>query len=85
LQIEFEWDPAKAASNRVKHGVDFQEAMEVFADPLALSRPDDDASVGEERWVTMGRSAQGRLLVIVHTHSDFLDDQTSSMIGWRSG
>ena len=68
-RLLFGWDPAKAASNVVKHKVTFERAMAVFHDPLALSRTDDD-SVGEERWITLGRAAAGELLVVVHTYDD---------------
>lgn len=64
---EFEWDDAKAAGNLAKHGVDFNEAMDVFLDPLLMTRYDEDHSEDEERWVSLGRSAQGRLLLVVHT------------------
>ena len=66
---EFEWDDAKAASNRTKHGVDFNEAMGVMLDPLLMTRLDEEHSDDEERWVSLGRSEQGRLLVVVHTFS----------------
>lgn len=64
---EFEWDDAKAESNRAKHGVAFSEAMDVFLDPLMMTRFDEDHSEDEERWVSLGRSAEGRLFVVVHT------------------
>jgi uncharacterized protein len=64
---EFEWDDAKAASNLAKHGVDFIHAMAVIGDPLALTMFDTEHSNDEERWVSVGRSAQGALLVVVHT------------------
>lgn len=64
---EFEWDDAKAAGNLAKHGVDFNEAMDVFLDPLLMTRYDEDHSEDEERWVSLGRPAQGRLLLVVHT------------------
>lgn len=67
VDYEFEWDDAKAEVNRRKHGVEFLEAMSVLADPLALTRFDDAHSDEEDRWVTLGRSAQDRLLVVVHT------------------
>ena len=67
MQVEFDWDPVKAASNLAKHGVSFEEAMAVFADPLALSRLDENHGATEERWVTMGE-ARGRLLLAVHTY-----------------
>ena len=54
MQVEFDWDPVKAASNLAKHGVSFQDAITVFADPLALSRLDENHGATEERWVAMG-------------------------------
>ena len=65
--MEFVWDEAKAEANQNKHGVSFAEAMTVFADPLALTGYDPDHSSGEDRYITMGGSADGRLLVISHT------------------
>lgn len=71
--FEFDWDPTKAESNRRKHGVSFDEAMTIFADPLTLSRLDDVSGESEERWITMGRSSNGRLMVVVHTYADLPD------------
>ncbi len=65
--MEFEWDDAKAESNERKHGVSFAEAMTVFADPLSLTGYDPDHSDEEDRYITMGTSATGRLLVVSHT------------------
>lgn len=65
--MEFEWDEDKAASNERKHGVSFLEAQTVFADPLALTGFDPDHSDEEDRYLTMGTSLDGRLLVIAHT------------------
>jgi uncharacterized DUF497 family protein len=79
VRLEFDWDPAKAASNRVKHGVSFDEAMTVFADPLALSRLDVESAV-EERWVTLGMSGPSRSLVVVHTHIERTDDRITIRI-----
>lgn len=73
-RIEFDWDPVKATSNLSKHRVTFDEAMTVFADKLALSKLDDDTTPIEERWATIGMSASGRLLVVVHTHVDATPD-----------
>ena len=66
---EFEWDDAKAASNLAKHGVDFMDAMGVLLDPLLMTRFDDEHSEDEERWVSLGRAANGALLLVVHTFS----------------
>ena len=64
--MEFEWDPEKAASNRRKHEVTFQQAATVFGDPLATTFPDPDHSVREHRSVTIGMSEDRRLLVVAH-------------------
>lgn len=63
----FAWDPDKAATNLKKHGVDFREAATVFDDPLSTTFPDDDHSTSEHRFLTIGMSAPGRLLVVAHT------------------
>ena len=68
--MEFEWDDAKAESNLLKHGVSFAEAMSVFADDLALTAYDPDHSDDEDRYITMGLSADGRLLIVSHTDRD---------------
>lgn len=80
MRIEFDWDPAKARSNLAKHGVSFEEAMTVFADPLALSRPDDDHGGGEERWITLGRAVTAAFLLVVHTHVELTEDRVSVRI-----
>lgn len=63
----FEWDPGKATSNKEKHGVSFEEAATVFRDPRALTIFDLDHSQAENRWVTLGISSTGKVLVICHT------------------
>lgn len=65
--LKFDWDEAKAASNVTKHGVSFEEAASVFGDPLALTFPDPDHSVGEKRLLTFGVSYEDRLLMVVHS------------------
>jgi uncharacterized protein len=76
VRIDFDWDPAKAASNTAKHGVTFDEAMTVFRDPLSRSILDSDHGSGEERWVTLGETSTGNLLVVVHTWTDVESDRT---------
>jgi uncharacterized DUF497 family protein len=73
VRIEFDWDPIKAASNAVKHGVTFEDAMTVFRDPLARSIVDHGS---EERWVTIGETATGNLLVVVHTWAEIDADHS---------
>lgn len=65
--MQIVWDARKAAANKKKHGVSFEEAATVFADPLSLTGADPDHSVGEHRWITYGESARCRLLVVAHT------------------
>jgi len=65
--VEFVWDWAKARSNTRKHGVTFEEAATVFADPLELTIRDPNHSVDEDRWVSVGTSASERLLVVGYT------------------
>lgn len=64
--IEFEWDPDKAESNEKKHAVVFSEAATVFGDPLSITLPDPDHSIGEERFITIGLSRFGNLLIVSH-------------------
>ena len=75
MRYDFEWDPQKAKSNFHKHGVSFEEAVTVFKDPNALSIFDDEHSIKEERWITLGISSSGKLLVICHTFQE-LDSKT---------
>ena len=63
--MAYEWDRGKAAANRLKHGVDFAEAVTVFSDELA--RTIDELSADEPRFVTMGASAAGPILVVAYT------------------
>ena len=63
----FEWDPHKAQRNLQKHRISFERAAQVFLDPTALSIPDEEHSLREERWITMAKDSQGIVLVVVHT------------------
>ena len=67
INCTFEWDPRKAHENRDKHDVAFDEAATIFRDPKALSIFDPDHSETEDRWITMGISEKGRLLIVIHT------------------
>jgi uncharacterized DUF497 family protein len=63
----FEWDPDKDNLNLRKQGVSFHEAATVFADLLSVTYHDPDHSLTEERYITVGTSQSGRLLIIAHT------------------
>ena len=65
--MKFEWDSYKAASNKSKHGITFEEASTVLADFLSITIPDPLHPGNEERSVTIGQSEKQRLLVVVHT------------------
>jgi len=65
--MTFEWDNEKAAKNLAKHGVSFDEAETVFADPFAGIAPDPDHSERERREIAVGLSAAGRLLLVSFT------------------
>jgi uncharacterized DUF497 family protein len=67
MSLRFEWDPDKAATNERKHRVSFIEASTAFSDPHSISVPEPDHSVGEARWLLLGLSSRGRLLVVGHT------------------
>jgi uncharacterized DUF497 family protein len=65
--LRVEWHGPKAAANRVKHKVTFEEASTVFADPLGRIADDPRHSEGEERFVLLGQSDRHRLLVVMFT------------------
>lgn len=65
--MNFEWDENKATSNLSKHGVSFEEAKTVFNDPLYVDFYDPDHSEREERYLIVGESEQGRLLIVSYT------------------
>jgi uncharacterized protein len=66
--LRFEWDAVKAATNRRKHGVSFEEARSVFVDEEALLIADPEHSESEDRFVLLGLSARIRVLVVVHAY-----------------
>jgi uncharacterized DUF497 family protein len=66
--LRFEWDAVKAATNRRKHGVSFEEARSVFLDEEALLIADPEHSESEDRFVLLGLSARIRVLVVVHAY-----------------
>jgi uncharacterized DUF497 family protein len=70
MDFDFEWDPGKATSNMQKHGVTFEEAATVMRDPRAMNMYDPDHSESEDRWITIGLSSSGRLLVVCHTFNE---------------
>jgi len=68
--MRFEWSKEKNKQNSQKHGVSFEEAQEIFNDPLHLSFIDERYSYFEERWITIGQSKRHKLLVAANLHYD---------------
>ena len=79
--MRIEWDPAKAEANLRGHGVEFPEAATVLEDELALTR-EDPAALGEQRFVTLGRSGLGNLLVLVYTYRE--PDKIRIISAWKA-
>jgi len=67
MKLNFEWDEEKAAENYHKHGVSFEEGITVFYDPLSISIEDPDHSINEQRYIDIGASENGRVLVVSYT------------------
>lgn len=66
-ELQFTWDPAKSEANAEKHGISFEEAATTWLDPFAIERFDDAHSQEEERWLRIGSSLRGALLVVWST------------------
>jgi uncharacterized DUF497 family protein len=79
--MTFDWDPAKDASNRVKHWVGFETAQLVFDDPHAISALDRVVD-GEERWQTIGVT-HGEMLLVVHADGGYGDEEIIRIISAR--
>ena len=70
MALTFEWDENKAATNKQKHSVGFDEAVTVFGDPDALTIFDDDYARDEDRFITIGLSNRNRVLIVVYTERE---------------
>jgi hypothetical protein len=67
MKLNFEWDEEKAKANLKKHRVSFDEATTVFIDPFSMTISDPNHSVDEQRYIDLGSSDKGRVLVVVYT------------------
>jgi hypothetical protein len=67
MGLLFEWDPRKAQLNIKRHGISFDEASTAFSDPLSRTIDDPLQTQDEDRFVLIGQSVKGRLLVVVHS------------------
>jgi uncharacterized DUF497 family protein len=80
MHYHFEWDSVKAKANKLKHGVSFEEAAEIFLDPLQLSIPDNNHNGSEERWITLGHTQSQHLRLVVHTFVSYQHEQVNIRI-----
>lgn len=83
LNKTFEWDVDKAAANVAKHGVSFEEAATVFLDADSLDGPDVEHSAAEARWLRLGRSAAGRVLMVAYTQRRRANGEAIRLISAR--
>jgi len=83
MSLCFEWDAAKAAANLRKHGISFELAVRVFADPLAISHQ-DRIEGDEQRWQTLGMADGVLLLLVAHTVRDEDDGEIIRIISARA-
>lgn len=81
--MKFEWDPEKEKTNRRKHKVTFLEACYVFADKYMLTLYDGEHPGNEDRWITIGQSLIGSVLVVVHTYRKIRGKESVRMISAR--
>ena len=76
MEMEFEWDPSKAASNFEKHNIDFIDAITVFRDPARKESDVTKLKYGEQRWKTIGMMHNGHMVTVVYTNRDDPDRGT---------
>ena len=79
----FEWDHAKSEENRKKHGVSFEEAREIFDDPLHLAFLDERFGYFEERWITIGSTKKRRIVVAANLCFDDEGEEVVRIISAR--
>jgi len=81
--MKFEWDIQKEKINTQKHNVNFSEACLIFADKYSLNLFDIKHSIEEERWITMGQTPNGNILVVIHTYRDIEGEEVIRIISAR--
>ena len=83
MEVIFEWNARKARTNESKHGITFEEAKSLFADPFLVTFPDEDHSDVEERYISIGRSARDRVLLVVHAERGTEEEMVIRIISCR--
>ncbi len=80
VQYNFEWDPVKARQNFRKHKISFERAAEIFSDPFAISIYDEEHSLEEDRWISIGKTKTEILVVAIHTFLQKQENQATIRI-----
>ncbi len=70
MDLTFEWNEEKAKENLKKHKVSFKEAKTIFNDPFLMTFPDSEHSEDEQRYINIGSSSKGQVLVVIHTERE---------------
>jgi uncharacterized protein len=70
MELTFEWDEEKDLASQKKHGVSFDEAKSVFSDPRSITISDEQHSDEEDRYIDIGFSSHGRLIVVSYTERE---------------
>lgn len=81
--MKFEWNFNKAIDNEKKHGISFLEAGLVFSDLSLLSKLDEKHSDKEERWISLGKSPMGNIIVVVHSYRESEQEEVTRLISAR--
>lgn len=81
--MKFEWDADKNKANITKHGISFEQAKEIFDDPLTLSFLDERFNYFEERWISMGKCKNEMLVVVAHLYLNQNADEVIRIISAR--
>jgi len=76
MNFVFDWDEHKARTNLAKHKVSFNEGKTIFTDPLLLTLPDEEHSIKEERFISIGTSTNERILLVVHLEKHTTSENT---------
>jgi len=80
MRFDFNWDVNKAITNKKKHKVTFEDAINVFKDKDALTLYDEEHSNNEERWLTLGNCLKLNVLLVVHTYIEYNDNKAEIRI-----
>ena len=81
--MRFEWDSVKARTNEQKHKTTFLESCYIFSDEYILTLFDDKHSENEDRWISIGKTPNGKIIVVVHTYKTLGNEEIIRIISAR--